>query len=99
VRQPDPDIILGDMFSPKFRGAIYISHADLESELAIARRELDVEKRRQLYVDLQRKIMDDALMVPLAMVFDDSIHVTSLKGLPKVEALWGMDLSRLSISN
>jgi peptide/nickel transport system substrate-binding protein len=99
VRQPDPDIILGDMFSPKFRGAIYISHADLESELAIARRELDVEKRRQLYVDLQRKIMDDALMVPLAMVFDDSIHISSLKGLPKVEALWGMDLSRLSFSN
>src|SRR5205823_7585190 len=36
VRQPDADIILSDMFSPKNRGAIYISHADLESELAAA---------------------------------------------------------------
>jgi peptide/nickel transport system substrate-binding protein len=97
VRQPDPDIILGDMFSPKFRGAIYISHADLESELAIARKELDVKKREQLYVDLQRKIMSEALMVPLAMVNDDSMHISSLKGLPKLEALWGMDLTRLTL--
>jgi ABC-type transport system substrate-binding protein len=97
VRQPDPDIILGDMFSPKFRGAIYISHADLEAELAVARKELDAKKREQLYVDLQRKIVSDALMVPLAMVNDDSMHISALKGLPKLEALWGMDLTRLTL--
>jgi peptide/nickel transport system substrate-binding protein len=97
VRQPDPDIILGDMFSPKFRGAIYISHADLESDLAVARRELDPKKREQLYLELQRKIMDEVLMVPLAMVNDDSMHISGLKGLPKLEALWGMDVSRLTI--
>lgn len=96
VRQPDPDIILSDMFSPKFRGAIYISHADLEAELAAARREVDVKKREHMYVELQRKIMEEVLMIPLAMEQSRSIHVASLKGMPTVEPLWGLDLSRLS---
>lgn len=95
VRQPDPDIILSDMFSPRFRGAIYVSHADLEAELAAARMELDVKKREQMYVDLQRKIMADVLMIPLAMINDRSMHVASLKGMPTLEPLWGLDLSRL----
>lgn len=94
-RQPDADIILSDMFSPKLRGAIYISHADLELDLAAARRELDQTKRQRMYVDLQKKIMQDALMVPLAMVMDRSMIASSLKGMPTVEAIWGLDLSRL----
>ena len=93
-RQPDADIILGDMFSPKYRGAIYISHADLEADLAAARKELDVAKRQQMYVDLQKKIINDALMVPIAMVNDNSVSIASLKGLPSLEALWGFDLTR-----
>jgi len=96
VRQPDPDIILSDMFSPKGRGAIYISHADLEAELATARKELDTKKREQLYLDLQKKIIQDVLQIPLAMVPDRSMHVSSLKGMPKLEAIWGLDLTRLS---
>jgi len=96
VRQPDPDIILSDMFSPKLRGAIYISHADLEPQLAVARRELDVKKREALYADLQKKIIQDVLEIPLAMVQDRSIHLASLKGLPKLEALWGFDFTRFS---
>ena len=95
VRQPDPDIILSDMFSPVYRGAIYISHADLESDLAAARQELDVNKRVQMYADLQKKIMDQVLMVPLAMVNDRSMHSGNLKGMPQMEALWGLDLTRL----
>ena len=74
-RQPDADIILSDMFSPKYRGAIYISHADLESELAAARSELDPAKRQQLYVDLQKKIINDVDMVPIAMVNDALLPV------------------------
>jgi peptide/nickel transport system substrate-binding protein len=96
VRQPDPDIILSDMFSPKGRGAIYISHADLETDLAAARKELDTKKREQLYAELQKKIIQDVLQIPLAMIPDRSMHVSSLKGMPKLEALWGIDLSRLS---
>jgi peptide/nickel transport system substrate-binding protein len=94
-RQPDADIILSDMFSPKLRGAIYVSHADLEADLSAARKELDQTKRQQMYVDLQKKIMNDVLMVPLAMVNDRSMVVSSLKGMPTLEALWGLDLSRL----
>jgi ABC-type transport system substrate-binding protein len=96
VRQPDPDIILSDMFSPKFRGAIYISHADLESELSTARKELDPKKREQLYLELQKKIVQDVLMIPLAVVNDRSMHVAALKGLPKLEALWGFDFTKFS---
>ena len=95
VRQPDADIILSDMFSPKYRGAIYISHADLEADLALARKELDVPKRQQMYVDLQKKILNDVDMIPVAMVLDRSVSVASLKGMPSVEALWGLDLTRL----
>ncbi len=96
VRQPDPDIILSDMFSPKLRGAIYISHADLEPQLSVARRELDVKKREALYAELQKKIVQEVLEIPLAMVQDRSVHVSSLKGLPKLEALWGFDFTRFS---
>jgi peptide/nickel transport system substrate-binding protein len=95
-RQPDADIILSDMFSPKYRGAIYISHADLESDLAAARRELDPAKRQQMYVDLQKKIINDVDMIPLAMVLDRSISVATLKGMPQEEAIWGLDITRLS---
>ena len=84
------------MFSPKYRGAIYISHADLEADLSAARRELDAAKRQQMYVDLQKKIVDDVDMIPLAMVNDRSINVASLKGMPTLEAIWGLDLTRLS---
>jgi peptide/nickel transport system substrate-binding protein len=95
-RQPDPDIILSDMFSPKYRGAIYISHADLEAELSAARRELDSTKRAQLYADLQKKMVNEVDMIPLAMVDAQVMSVASLKGLPTLESLWGMDLTRLS---
>jgi peptide/nickel transport system substrate-binding protein len=95
VRQPDADIILSDMFSPKYRGAIYISHADLEADLAAARKELDVPKRQQMYVDLQKKIVNDVYMIPVAMVLDRSISVATLKGMPTIEAIWGLDLTRL----
>ena len=94
-RQPDADIILSDMFSPKFRGAIYISHADLEADLAAARRELDPAKRQQMYVDLQKKIINDVDMIPIAMLMDRSVSVSSLKGLPTKEAIWGFDFSRM----
>jgi len=96
VRQPDADIILSDMFSPKYRGAIYISHADLEAELSAARKELDPTRRQQMYVDLQKKIVNDVDMIPVAMVNDRSVNVSALKGMPSVEAIWGLDLTRLS---
>jgi ABC-type transport system substrate-binding protein len=95
VRQPDADIILSDMFSPRYRGAIYVSHADLETDLSAARKELDAAKRQQMYVDLQKKIVDDVYMIPLAMVNDRSINVASLKGMPSLEPIWGLDLTRL----
>ena len=49
-----------------------------------------------MYVDLQKKIVDDVDMIPLAMVNDRSINVASLKGMPTLEAIWGLDITRLS---
>jgi ABC-type transport system substrate-binding protein len=83
------------MFSPIYRGAIYISHADLEADLAAARKELDPAKRQQMYVDLQKKIVNDVDMIPLAMLLDRSITASSLKGMPQEESIWGVDLTRL----
>jgi hypothetical protein len=34
-------------------------------------------------------------MIPLAMLLDRSIAVASLKGMPRQEAIWGLDFSRM----
>ena len=47
-----------------------------------------------MYQELQKKIVQDVLEIPLAMIPDRSIHVGSLKGMPKLEAIWGLDLLR-----
>jgi peptide/nickel transport system substrate-binding protein len=94
-RQPDPDIILSDMFSPKLRGAIYISHADLESELAAARTETDTAKRQQDYVNLQKEIMDKVLMVPLTMTLARAETRGNLQGFPTQESTWGYDFAQM----
>jgi hypothetical protein len=49
-----------------------------------------------MYIDLQKKIINDVDMVPLAMLQDRSITVPALKGMPTEEAIWGLDLTRLS---
>jgi ABC-type transport system substrate-binding protein len=95
VRQPDPDIWLTDALTPK-GGAIYISrYTDLEKDLEVARKELDVKKREQLYLEIQRKVMTDLPIIPLVMQPERSMHPAKLKGLPMVEPLWGLDLPRL----
>jgi hypothetical protein len=34
-------------------------------------------------------------MIPLAMLLDRSVSVSTLKGLPTQEAIWGFDFSRM----
>ena len=94
VRQPDPDIWLTDALTPK-GGAIYISRYDLEADLAVARKELDLNKREQLYLDIQRKIMTDLPIIPLIMQPERMVHTAKLQGMPTLEPLWGLDLPRL----
>lgn len=91
LRPPDPDFILSDMFSAKYRGAIYISHIDLESQLAAAREEMDPAKRQKLYYDLETQIMTDVDMIPIAMTPGVMMNASSLQGMPKVEPIWGYD--------
>ena len=48
-------------------------------------------------VELLRPLEDDDVdMIPLAMVNDTGIQVAALKGMPKVEPIWGLDFTRLS---
>lgn len=94
VRQPDPDIWLTDALTPK-GGAIWISRYDMETDLEVARRELDPNKRQQLYLEIQRKTMTDLPMIPLIMQSARTMHSAKLKGMPALEPLWGLDLPRL----
>ncbi|MCI0685719.1 MAG: ABC transporter substrate-binding protein, partial [Sporichthyaceae bacterium] len=94
VRQPDPDIYLTDALTPK-GGALYVSRYDLEADLAVARKELDLKKREQLYLEIQRKVMTDLPIIPLTMQPERMVHTAKLKGMPTLEPLWGLDLPRL----
>ena len=71
------------------------SAKQLRKQEARLRKELDPAKRQQLYVDLQKKIINDVDMIPVAMVLDRSMNVATLKGMPTIEPLWGLDLTRL----
>ncbi|MGH2470709.1 MAG: ABC transporter substrate-binding protein, partial [Chloroflexota bacterium] len=95
-RQPDPDLILSDMFSAKNRGAIYISHIDLEPQLAQARQELDAQKRQQDYYKLETQIINDADMIPIAMTPSFLTSQPDLKGMPSSESIWGLDWTQYS---
>jgi peptide/nickel transport system substrate-binding protein len=97
VRQPDPDIWLTDAFTPA-GGAIAVSKYNLEADLAPARRELDPRKREQMYHEIQRKLMRDVPMIPLMMRPEAMLHSPKLQGMPGLEPIWGLDLTRLTFN-
>jgi peptide/nickel transport system substrate-binding protein len=97
VRQPDPDIWLTDAFTPG-GGALGITKYNLEADLIPARRELDPKKRAQMYVEIQQKLMRDVPMIPLMMRPEAMLHSPKLQGMPTLEPIWGLDLTRLSFN-
>jgi ABC-type transport system substrate-binding protein len=97
VRQPDPDIWLTDAFTPG-GGALGITKYNLEADLIPARRELDSKKRAQMYFEMQQKLMRDVPMVPLMMRPEAMLHSPKLQGMPNLEPIWGLDLTRLSFN-
>jgi ABC-type transport system substrate-binding protein len=97
VRQPDPDIWLTDAFTPT-GGAIAVSKYNLEADLIPARRELDPKKREQIYHEIQRKLMRDVPMIPLMMRPEAMLHTAKLQGMPSLEAIWGLDVTRLTFN-
>jgi peptide/nickel transport system substrate-binding protein len=97
VNPPDADTILSQWFVAANHSGTYISkYTGVEDQLALARKETDPAKRQQMYVDIQKKIMDDVAMIPLAMTYTRPIYRANLKGLPNVEPIYGYDLSRVS---
>jgi ABC-type transport system substrate-binding protein len=97
VRQPDPDIWLTDAFTPT-GGAIAVSKYNLEADLLPARRELDPKKREQMYHEIQRKLMRDVPMIPLMMRPEAMLHSPKLQGMPSLEPIWGLDITRLTFN-
>jgi ABC-type transport system substrate-binding protein len=97
VRQPDPDIWLTDAFTPT-GGAIAVSKYNLEADLIPARRELDPKKREQMYHEIQRKLMRDVPMIPLMMRPEAMLHSPKLQGMPTLEPIWGLDITRLTFN-
>jgi peptide/nickel transport system substrate-binding protein len=97
VRQPDPDIWLTDAFTP-IGGALTVTKYNLEADLIPARRELDPKKREQMYHEIQRKIMRDVPMVPLMMRAESMMHSPKLLGMPMLEPIWGLDITRLTFN-
>lgn len=97
VRQPDPDIWLTDAFTPT-GGALTVTKYNLEADLIPARRELDPKKREQMYHEIQRKLMREVPMIPLMMRPESMVHVPKLQGMPSLEPIWGLDLTRLTFN-
>jgi len=97
VRQPDPDIWLSDAFTPT-GGALTVTKYDLEADLVPARRELDPKKREAMYHEIQRKLMRDVPMVPLMMRPESMVHSPKLQGMPTLEPIWGLDVTRLTFN-
>jgi peptide/nickel transport system substrate-binding protein len=97
VRQPDPDIWLTDAFTPA-GGAIAVSKYNLEADLIPARRELDPRKREQMYQEIQQKLMRDIPMIPLMMRPEAMLHSPKLQGMPSLEPIWGLDITRLTLN-
>ncbi|MBV9581650.1 MAG: ABC transporter substrate-binding protein [Chloroflexi bacterium] len=97
VNPPDADTILSQWFVAANHSGAYISkYPGVEDQLAAARVEPDATKRQQMYVDIQKKIMDDVAIIPLAMTYTRPIYKASLQGVPSVEPLYGYDLTQFS---
>jgi ABC-type transport system substrate-binding protein len=94
---PDPDIWPTDAVTPG-GGAIAVSKYNLEADLIPARRELDPKKREQIYYEIQRKLMRDVPMIPLMMRPEAMLHSPKIQGMPTLEPIWGLDVTRLTFS-
>ena len=61
-------------------------------------RELDPKKREGMYHEIQRKLMRDVPMVPLMMRPESMVHSPKLQGMPTLEPIWGLDVTRLTFN-
>jgi ABC-type transport system substrate-binding protein len=64
LRPPDPDEIFSDVFHSK--GPVNGSgYSQIDKEIERAKAETSSEKRKSMYVELQKKIMEDSPAIPL----------------------------------
>lgn len=98
ARSPDPDIPLTQFWHSKsFPPGLNVSRYDkLDGMIETARREMDEAKRRQTYVEIQKRLMEDLPSIPIAMVHFGALYRTGLKGVPDSDPIWGFDFGRMS---
>jgi peptide/nickel transport system substrate-binding protein len=94
VRIPDADVPLTNFFhSAGFTpGPNLARYNKLDKEIDAARAELNPEKRKKLYYQIQKKLMEDLPGIPLFMMNYPTPHRPDVwTGLPDQDPVWGFD--------
>lgn len=99
VRSPDPDIILTQFIhsasigTPQKGGPNATKYTAGDGLIEQARTEADPEKRKQLYEQIQVKLMQELPVIPIAMLDSPIAHHKSLKGIATYDPVWDYDFS------
>jgi len=98
TRPPDPDSLLTTMFhSSNFPPGYNLMRYDkVDAQLDEARESTDTERRRELYGEAQRLIMEDVAVVPLFQTAIAVVVHNHVKG-HVTDPLWGFTLYPISI--
>ena len=63
----------------------------LDSEIGVARSEMDPGKRLKMYHEIQKKLMEDLPAIPVHMTFHLTPYRAHLAGIPEIETSWAFD--------
>jgi peptide/nickel transport system substrate-binding protein len=101
VRTPDADIPLVNFFhsagvSP---GPNLARYDKVDKEITAARAETDPAKRRKMYHEIQKRLMEDLPAIPLFMMAYPTPHVKTLAGIPDRDPVWYFDFSQFYFSD
>ena len=94
VRIPDADIPLSQFYhSAGFPpGPNVMRYNKLDREIDEARRELDPNKRKELYHAIQKRLMEDLPAIPLFMMqYPTPYRPDVITGIPDMDPVWGFD--------
>jgi peptide/nickel transport system substrate-binding protein len=92
VRPPDADLPLTSFFhSSSFSPGLNMMHYNkLDKEIEEARVETNPEKRKRIYQEIQKRLMEDLPAVPLFMIHYPTLYRPQIMGLPDRDPVWGI---------
>ncbi|MBW3657284.1 MAG: ABC transporter substrate-binding protein [Actinobacteria bacterium] len=94
---PSPGSYLHPLFGSDRIGADNLTRlaaADIDELLAAARGELDEERRNELYGDVERRVLDGAVVAPILFYEHDRVVAPTVRGLV-LNPLGGVDLAQV----